>query len=85
MIKTIQHTCKIPISNSSLKFKGEYVCTEEVLKFNDGELEDAVVCHCDQDKCNNKTPVSASNVIVVQYFGIIYGCMFLLISSFLWV
>ena len=62
------------------------MCTEEVLKFNDGELEDAVVCHCDQDRCNNKTPnISASNVIVVQYFGIVCGLTFLFISSFLWV
>ena len=36
--------------------KASYQCKHEILKFNDGELEDAVVCHCHENKCNYKVP-----------------------------
>ena len=32
-------------------------CKHEILKFENGELEDAVVCHCTENLCNYRTPV----------------------------
>ena len=61
------------------------MCTQEHLQFGENEMEDAVVCHCNQNKCNDKTPDigSSGQVNVAHYYGIMYSCTFLLICSLL--
>ena len=65
-------------------------CKHEILKFENGELEDAVVCHCTENLCNYRTPVvpgtsteqskttSGKNGATVQstFYGLLFHILF---------
>ena len=65
-------------------------CKHEILTFENGELEDAVVCHCTENLCNYRTPVvpgtsteqskttSDKNGATVQssFYGLLFHILF---------
>ena len=59
----------------SLNKGSEQLCREENLKYNDGLMEEAVVCHCTEDKCNGETPVIPSKGTSIQFRETYLGIM----------